>query len=296
MEFHQKCLICESSNLLKLPSYYEEKGLVKCKDCSFIFMQKKPTLGELEAHYSKYSYERKTCPSPVTLKRYNKLLDEFEPYRNSNRLLDVGCGRGWFLEEAKNRGWEVFGTEFSKTAISLCESKGIQMTPGMLNAKSFQTKDFDVITSFEVIEHLNNPNEEVREIYHLLREGGLFYCTTPNFNSLIRYYLKTNYNVIQYPEHLTYFTKKTLRSLAKKNGFKCLKFLSTGISITRIQASKNKMQVSTMQNLSTDEALRRKIEKEWYLSVVKNHVNKLLTFSNSGLTLKGYFTKGLDIS
>jgi 2-polyprenyl-3-methyl-5-hydroxy-6-metoxy-1,4-benzoquinol methylase len=132
----------------------------------------------------------------------------------------VGCGIGYFLEEAKKRGWEVYGTEFTDEAIEICEAKGINMQKGVLSPEDFDPNSFDVITSFEVLEHINNPQEEITNFHKILRKGGLVYLTTPNFNSLLRYRLKSAYNVITYPEHLSYYTKRTIHRLFKNKGFK----------------------------------------------------------------------------
>ena len=254
-------------------------------------MEKIPSLDELENHYKSYSYETERYISPITLQSYNSLLDEFEKYRKTNKILDVGCGRGSFLLEARKRGWEIFGTEYSKSAVNLCEQSGITMKSGQLNPEEFMTKDFDVITSFEVIEHINNPNEELRNIYSLLRSGGLFYCTTPNFNSMLRYYLKTDYNIIVYPEHLSYYDKKSLNKIAKRNGLRPIKFQSTGISITRFKTSKKISNEKFISKESADEKLREKIVSKWYLGIAKKIINQFLTFTNLGMTLKGYYLK-----
>jgi 2-polyprenyl-3-methyl-5-hydroxy-6-metoxy-1,4-benzoquinol methylase len=254
-------------------------------------MEKIPTGTELDLHYSRYSYESEGYLSPLTIKSYNLLLDEFEPYRKNNKILDVGCGRGWFLLEAQKRGWQVYGTEYSKAAINVCKENGIRIKEGTLDMSFFEDGSFDVITSFEVIEHINNPNEELRHLYKFLRQGGLFYCTTPNFNSVLRYYLKTEYNVIDYPEHLSYFTKSTLNKVAKQNGFLPIKFLSTGISLTRIKTSKKISQEKLIAKDSADEVLRNQIENKWYLGVVKKIVNAFLTMTNTGMTLKGYYLR-----
>lgn len=296
MNKNNKCLVCESKKLSKLPDYYEKNGLIKCDDCGFVFMEKIPTLQDLSEYYKDYSYAGQIYKSEITVKSYNALLDEFEKYRKTNKILDVGCGRGWFLEEAQKRGWEVFGTEYSEAAISLCKSNGLDnIKAGKLDPKSFSSADFDVITSFEVFEHINNPNEEIQNINQLLRKGGLFYCTTPNFNSLMRYYLKTDYNVIVYPEHLSYYTKKTLNKLAFQNGFKLLKFQTTGISLNRLKDSdKTNIQENTeiiSRKESSDEKLRENIEKKWYLGFAKTMANKLMTITSTGMTLKGYYIK-----
>lgn len=288
---NKHCLICHSSQLKPLVGYYQKHELITCQSCGFVFMEKIPSLSELSTHYSTYSYNDQGYLSSLTRKSYQRLLDEFEKYRKTNTLLDVGCGRGWFLEEAKKRGWEVYGTEYSETAVNLCRAKGIQMVAGKLDALTFLTKNFDVITSFEVIEHINNPNEELENINKLLRSGGLFYCTTPNFNSLLRYYLKADYNMIGYPEHLSYYTKKTLNRVVQQNGFKNIKFLSTGISITRIKTSKKTSTEKLISEKSADEILRQTMDSKWYLRVAKSIANGVLTRLNLGVTLKGYYIK-----
>jgi predicted SAM-dependent methyltransferase len=189
------------------------------------------------------------------------------------------------------------------------------MHGGILDSKNYEDETFDVITSFEVIEHINNPLEETAHIQKIMRKGGLFYCTTPNFNSLMRYYLKADYNVIEYPEHLSYYTSKTLTYLMNKFGFEKQKVLTTGISITRFkgsQDSKKEKEASQENNIenttpepqqekavgealvtasSADEILRNKIENNPLLQFGKTLANGTLNLTNTGLTLKGYYIK-----
>lgn len=289
MNVHKQCILCSSTRLEPLTGYYEQHSLVKCKNCSLVFAEKIPSTEELNRHYSAYSYDSDAHISPSTEKSYSDLLDELEPFRSNNRLLDTGCGRGWFLVAAKKRGWEVYGTEYSDKAVELCEKNGINMKHGQLNATLFEPGYFDVITSFEVIEHINNPLEDLAHISSFLRPGGLFYCTTPNFNSIMRYYLKEKYNVIEYPEHLTYYTKKTLSAAISRHSFRKMKFLSTGISLTRIQQSRGN--TAKTHETSADEKLRENIEKKWYLNSVKKVLNTIFTWTNTGLTLKAYYIK-----
>lgn len=265
-----------------------------------VFIQKIPTLDELNNHYKNYSYGREVYVSPITIKRYNELLDEFEKYRTTGTMLDVGCGVGLFLTVAIQRGWKVYGTEYSEKAVEICEAKGITMKRGKLNAEEFKGMQFDVVTSFEVIEHINNPNEELTEINKLLRPGGLFYCTTPNFNAVGRYYAGDSYNIISYPEHLSYYTPYTINFLAKKHGFKPLKTLTTGISFSRISNSTRKPAASTASTVaakpnvgatSTDEKVRQSIEESTLATFAKNTANFFFNISGTGSALKAYFTK-----
>ena len=113
---HNHCLICSSSNLTILPAYQKDY-LVQCMSCKFVFCNRIPTNDELLNHYKKYN--RGNELSPITLLRYNELLDKFEQFRQTNNILDIGCGDGYFLEAAKNRGWNVYGTEFTDEAIEI---------------------------------------------------------------------------------------------------------------------------------------------------------------------------------
>ena len=288
MNEHNKCLICNSKAFINLDDYADHH-LSRCKECGFVFAKKIPSSAELEEHYK--GYGRNDYLSPITIKRYNELLNTFEKYRKTNKLLDVGCGIGYFLEVAKDRGWDVYGTEYTDEAIQICSSKGINMEKGILNPNNYESEEFDIITSFEVIEHINNPIDELTNFHKLLRKEGLVYVTTPNFNSLLRYKLKANYNVICYPEHLSYYTPRTLKKVFTLVGFSTNKIQSTGISLTRLKTSKGVSKQKFISKESDDEKIRGKIERKGHLQFLKRIVNGLLTLFGKGDSLKGYFIK-----
>lgn len=266
---------------------YAHASLCRCGDCGFVFAVQQPAASTLEAHYN--SYRRNNSFSDITRKRYLELLEQLEPYRKHNRILDVGCGDGYFLETAKAKGWEVYGTEFTSKAVAICREKGITMFEGTILDVP-QQLEFDVITTFEVIEHMNNTSEFAAHTQALLRPGGLFYFTTPNFNSLSRRRLKGNWRVIDYPEHLSYFTPGSITRLLTSKGFSKLKLITTGISMQSRSAYRQAIESG---NLAPDEMLREKIENRFYMRWIKNAVNALLSLTGTGDTLKGFFVKPL---
>jgi SAM-dependent methyltransferase len=293
MNTHKACLLSNSNDLRPLKGY-ERHNLVKSYPLGFVFCLEIPTHEDLINHYKKYS--RSDYLSPITVKRYEEILDSFEKYRYKGNILDIGCGTGLFLESAKKRGWNVYGTEYTDEAISICESKGFTMNKGKLDPSWYQVGMFDIITSFEVIEHINNPVEEVCNIHGLLRSGGLFYFTTPNFNAIERRILKADYNVIEYPEHLCYYTPKTINYLLKNNGFKKVKLQTSGISFTRISTSidfkKGKpLSQSLVSATSSDEKIREKLESNYWGSLLKKVFNFFLNTFKVGNSLKGWFIK-----
>ncbi len=288
---HLKCIICGSTKLVSMPKYAKHY-LNQCFHCSFVFSNQIPTHDELITHYEKYP--RTNSISAITIKRYNELLDKFEVYRQTNNILDIGCGDGFFLEEAKKRNWNVYGTEYTDIAVTICNTKGINTQQGKLDSANYNASFFDIITSFEVIEHINNPIEDITHCNTILRKGGGIYFTTPNFNSLSRLYLKNTWNVIEYPEHLSYYTKNTLKRLLNQNNFKTVSFESTGISISRIIKSKYAGESTSSNVINTsfnDEFIREKTETKWIYKMAKKIINSTLTLFNVGDTLKGFFIK-----
>lgn len=289
-KFHCTCLLCNSANVKNMRRY-EIHGLVKCSECDFVYMKKIPSKEELENYYSVYSYQQiQEIPEPTRISLEN-LLDTFEKYRVNNRMLDVGCGEGWILELAKTRGWQVYGTEFSQRALEICEHKGIRMYLGELNLEKFKEKEFDIIISSETIEHINNPRNEISNFYQLLRKGGLLYITTPNFNSYLRLILKEKYDLITYPEHLSYYTKSTLNKLLTNSGLRKIKLLTTGVSFSHYANSKLTDDLTRKKNKDADEKIRKKITRSVVLQSLKKLINRGLTLAGIGMTLKAYYIK-----
>lgn len=280
---HKKCLLCNSTELADLKNY-EKDYLVKCNGCDFVFSHKIPSPEELQAHYNQYN--RGCSISHITIKRYNELLDVFEKYRKTGNMLDIGCGDGHFLTTAMLRGWTVYGTEFTDEAIAICKAKGVNSHKGTLNADNYKGMEFDVITSFEVIEHINVPQAEIQNIKKILRNGGLLYMTTPNFNSVSRYVLGPKWTVIEYPEHLSYYTPKTMHAFLRNNGFGKIKIETTGINISRFKNS-----ITPAQGLNANEKFREKSESKAIYKYLKLIVNGILNVSQKGDNLKTYYIK-----
>ncbi len=281
--FHKACLLCGSSEFHSLGKEYEHAYLVKCSSCGLVFGKRIPTEAELQLHYAKYT--RDNSISPITIKRYEELLDQFEPYRKLNRILDIGCGDGHFLAVAKRKGWEVFGTEYTNEAVNVCREKGIQIHQGSI--QNYVADQFDVITSFEVLEHINDGREHLSKINELLRNKGLFYFTTPNFNSMSRRVLGGKWNVIEYPEHLLYYTKPTISKILNDAGFSKISFKTTGFNMQRFKLSGGNAEHIG----NTDETLRNAIEEKKLLQFAKKIINGILNTFRLGDTLKGFFIK-----
>jgi SAM-dependent methyltransferase len=281
---HAHCLICGSPEYGVLDKEFAHAYLVKCIACGFVFGSRIPSQQELQDHYA--LYPRDNSISPVTIKRYEELLDQFEPYRKTNRMLDVGCGDGHFLAVAKSKGWDVYGTEFTDDAVAVGSAKGIHMHKGTIQSW-MDRGDFDVITSFEVLEHINDGVEHISKIKDLLRGGGLFYFTTPNFNALSRRVLGGRWKIIEYPEHLCYYTAGSMHRLLTQCGLKRLSVKTTGLAMQKFPVAANVPENRAVK----EENLRVAIEENRFLQLVKSIVNRSVNALKIGDTLKGYYVK-----
>ena len=286
-EYFSACLLCGTEKFSAVKKY-SKHHLVKCSNCGFVFSRKKPSLDELLAVYDFYPIFQTV--SPITLKRYDELLNYLERFRKTNNLIDVGSGDGYFPERAKLRGWNVFGTEFTDAKVEFSRKKGITMHKGVLDVSNYSPEFFDVIISIEVLEHISNPHEEIAKFNTLLRKGGAAYITTPNFNSVSKLLLQKNWNIVAYPEHLSYYTRKTLSRLFLSSGFDTVRILTSGVSFSRVQQSVN--EPSRVNEFTvTDEKVRMAAEHNFFLRTAKKIINTALNFFSAGDTLKAVFVK-----
>jgi len=287
-EYFSVCPLCGSVNLRSVKKY-SNHHLVKCMKCSFAFSRKIPSDSELADVYNTFFLIQQSV-SPIPIKRYNELLDYFEQFRKTNNIIDVGCGDGYFLDEAKKRSWNVYGTEYIASKVKFCRQKGINMMQGILDSRNYAPGFFDVLISIEVIEHINNAKEEIKNFHHLLHHGGIVYLTTPHYNSLSRRVFYGKWNIIDYPSHLSYYTKRTLRRLFENSGFSLLNFSTTGLSVSQAKLSLGKSTAPKAVSVS-DNDVREAIEGSRVLRWSKKLANFALTAFNLGDTIKAVFVK-----
>jgi 2-polyprenyl-3-methyl-5-hydroxy-6-metoxy-1,4-benzoquinol methylase len=293
------CPICGTGDARPLAGY-SFAHLVQCRNCRLVFAGREPSDQELAANYSRYP--RIDHVSAVTRTRYRALLEGFGLYRRTNRILDIGCGLGFFLEEAQAAGWKAYGSEFEARAVQINCNKGLRCFQAPVTPTTFGDLQFDVITAFEVVEHLRDLAAEAHLIASLLRPGGLFYCTTPNFASLSRRLLRNRWVVINYPEHLIYFTPSTLRRWLAGFGLRSVKLTTTGFTPMRRADGEDELEpvrhahapgsddpAEAACGPTGQERLRETVERSALLRLAKDAANALLGPSGVGDTIKGHF-------
>lgn len=219
-----KCIICGN---IKFSRSFKKFGyqIAQCKVCHFILTNPSPDSHQLNIYYKKFGYKIGfnneyliRQDSIRTLKNLKKLGYD------AGLLLDIGCGAGFFLDEAREFGWEVRGVDTSEITTNYGKNKlklKIIRT-NFLNYK-FSKSKFRVITLIQVIEHLANPNPLIKKIGQIIKKGGILYIATPNIESNLAKVLKKDFNYMTPPEHIAFYSPKTLERLLLNNGFKVIK-------------------------------------------------------------------------
>lgn len=147
--------------------------------------------------------------------------------RTSGKILDIGCATGVFLNSMQKHGWECYGVEPSDFASDYAINRlGLNIFHGYLTDGIFEENFFDVITLWDVIEHLSEPVETLQIISKILKPGGLLVVTTPNANSWERKIFGEYWAGWDVPRHYHIFTPNTLQSLLSPMGFRAFKIKS----------------------------------------------------------------------
>lgn len=209
--------------------------MVKCKNCGLVYAYPRISESEILKRYSKdYLFNEYLTVFQANQRSYNmelvrshyalylQLLDSIP--KENNRILDIGCGPGFFLKAAEERGWKGEGVEISEAAVQYArEIVGIKVHHGQLQDIPFLPGSFNVIVLLDAIEHLFDPLETIEHCYRLLRKDGVLILNTPDYNSLSRFILGKDWAVLSPAEHLYNFTQRTLCFLFKKAKFKSVK-------------------------------------------------------------------------
>lgn len=212
--------------LLNLPGRFQ---VVRCRKCGLFRQNPRLQWESLRRYYpSEYSvYDPVIDEEPSRWKRLDrrygmwKRLRAIEHFQPGGRLLDVGCGTGIFMAEAHRRGrWEVFGLDPSATAAaSIPRHLRDSFRQCSFAEAEWPGNSFDVITMWNVLEHLPHPIRDLRRAYDLLTEGGWLVFSVPNMESLEAALFGRYWLGWELPRHLYLFPRRELRAILQELHF-----------------------------------------------------------------------------
>lgn len=194
--------------------------IVRCKKCELVRSLEiidKKTLAQLYKE-SSFTYDELTNNLRET---YRKLIEDAGEYvANRDSFLEIGCGNGFMLEEAKKLGYKkVAGVEPSENAISLA-SKSVRekIVCDVLKSNTFQKESFDLICAFQVFDHIPNPDSFLKICRKLLKPGGVLLLMNHDVRSLSAKVLGERSPIIDI-EHTYLYDQSTIRKILIKNKF-----------------------------------------------------------------------------
>ena len=150
------------------------------------------------------------------------------------RLLDVGCGTGWFLDSAREAGFEVAGHEPGEALRKWTEQRLNSRIWGCDFTELPAGETFDVITMFDVIEHVSDPPAYLRSAREHLRPEGLLIVFTPNVDSLGIHEVGAQSSLIVPTDHLVYFSPSSFERAAAMENLRILSIETKGMDIADI--------------------------------------------------------------
>jgi 2-polyprenyl-3-methyl-5-hydroxy-6-metoxy-1,4-benzoquinol methylase len=167
-------------------------------------------------HSDGYSDYR--AAEPVLRREFAHSVALIRTYCGAGRLLDLGCAYGFFLKEAE-RHFEVAGIELAEDAAAYCRSGGLNVLSGVADeANLARIGKVDVITLFDVIEHLPQPQETLALCERYLKPGGIIMITTGDFASPLARLAGARWRLMTPPQHLWFLTPESMRRTAAALG------------------------------------------------------------------------------
>lgn len=197
--------------------------IVKCKKCSLVYVN--PQEEDIERLYEQTedtTYELSRDSRKIT---FDKSMDDMDKLKKGWKILDIGCSTGIFLEVAKEKGLDIYGVELSKWGYEKAKKISKNVYNRTLDKCGFKEEFFDVVTMWDLIEHLSNPNKELKEINKILKRDGNLIITTPNINGFFSKLTKRSWWAM-IRMHLFYFSPENIAKLLDKNGFRVVKIKS----------------------------------------------------------------------
>jgi cyclopropane fatty-acyl-phospholipid synthase-like methyltransferase len=157
------------------------------------------------------------------------------------RLLDVGAYIGVFVEVAQAAGWDATGVEPSSWAVEVAQRRGVRVRQGTQDSPWLDGQSFDVITMWDVIEHVPNPSAELARAYALLKPGGVIAVHTMDVDSLAARVMGERWPWLM-DMHIHYFSPRTLGQMLQQHGFEVAwsgaqgRYLRLGYLASRLSA------------------------------------------------------------
>ncbi len=294
-----RCNLCDSDKFTEvytLQDYLLERPnilttLVQCDNCGLIYQNPRPSAVEMDQHYpDEYEpYENLGESKKTWLLRkaieygLAKRAKFVTKHRKTGRLLDVGCATGEFLSAMRlQEDWELYGVEPNARVASIAShNTGANVFIGTLEQAQFAKDYFDVVTMWDVLEHVYNPQKTLDEIFRILKPDGLLIIRVPNGSSFQAKIFGKFWAGLDAPRHLYVFSLKTLSTMLSRSGFE--------IVDSSFNSASYLILVLSFRFWMVDRGIKKTIQ-ERVLKILNHPISRLI--SAPWFYIAGFFVRG----
>lgn len=228
-----KCIFCDtlSDRIAIEENGYQGK---RCQNCGLIYISPRPSLNQIidlyghdDAHITAESHIADDFAKRLYAKHHLKIINSVA---EGGRLLEVGAGAGYFLDEARSAGFEPYGLEFNPVQANFVRNElNIPCEESPLDHSVFGGKKFDVVYHCDVISHLFDPIADFKQMNQRMKDNSLLVFETGNLGEVDPKYFD-DIDCFQYPDHLFFFSTENLVNLLKQTGFELVNIHRYSIS------------------------------------------------------------------
>lgn len=195
--------------------------IVRCLDCGLLMTNPRDDEATVRSVYrglEDLSYDAESQNRSLSAREYVHMVRQYN--EKPNTLLDVGCATGFFVASAAAQGWRVTGVDPSEWSIAEARRRAPQceFIQGVIEELDFELHAFDVITLWDVLEHVTSPTDVLRRLHRWLAPQGLLFVNVPNEASPVAQAMGRHW-VLLLREHLWYFSPATAKRLFESCGF-----------------------------------------------------------------------------
>ena len=225
------CILCGSTNRSVLYTNDEWK-VYKCEGCGLGILDPHPEKDELKKLYAETYFQSHyddvlSLTSTEMKKRLNQenhRLRFFRKFKKRGKILDIGCGRGYFLLACRQAGYEVEGIDISSAAADYVSSElKIPVHLGEVDNLKLSAESYDVITLWHSLEHTSDPNSYIQMAHLWLKENGILVIDVPNHEGYDARKAWSKWPQWDLPFHFHHFTPRSLAKLLEKHRFEIIR-------------------------------------------------------------------------
>ena len=218
------CPVCDGTAFTSLFTKNNEP-FVECQQCSLTLINPRPRYANILKGYTREYSQGYINKKAKKIRRAKRRIRKMKKILPEGRWLDIGCSAGFILSVAKAANYDTYGIEIDPLGVKHArETLGLEnIFQGTFEEHRFEDNFFDIITMYDVIEHVQDLNEIVKELKRILSKNGVIEIWTPDIGHWRVPKSLIEWGDIKPSEHLYYFNKKTLSMLLRKHGLRIIR-------------------------------------------------------------------------